>query len=85
MKCLPLLAILLMLANSGAGAQESPVNPDSRGSLPPILQRQVEPIMSPAERATIACLVATDKVMAFYRGQVVEITIGLPDGDLYES
>lgn len=90
MNYLPLLlGILMILASSGTGAQETAVQPDQGRSLPeleiPILEGAVDTIiMSPAERATIACLKATDKVMAFSGGRAIEITIGLPDADLLE-
>ncbi|OCK55062.1 hypothetical protein [Bradyrhizobium sp. LMTR 3] len=80
-----LLAIVLMLSNSGTDAQESSARRDPGGSLPPVRRLEVDTMMmSPAERATIACLQATNKVMAFSRGRVVKITIGLPDADLLE-
>lgn len=74
-----LLGILLTFASSGTGAQEIEVEPD--GPLPnvglPFRETDVI-IMSPAERATIACLQATNKAMAISAGEVIEITIGLP-------
>jgi hypothetical protein len=80
-----LLAFVLMLTNSGTDAQESSARRDLAGSLPPLHRLEVDTVrMSPVERATIACLQATNKTMAFFRGRVVKITVGVPDTDLLE-
>ncbi|MBA1343873.1 hypothetical protein, partial [Rhizobium sp. WYCCWR 11146] len=91
MNKLPLfVAVFFTIADAATSALAIDAVRDRPATLPEVRVQVIQRaamdtiIMSPAERATLRCLEATNRVLAFSNGRVIHITIGLPDPDLLE-